>query len=575
MAHETALFAGILLALVAGLISGAAKPAILFLLASTVTYLVGMVDLNGFLHGLTNSGLITLVLLLLCSVALEKTSLIGQISKIIGRGSFYGTMAKLGFSTAFLSSFTNNTAVVASLIGAVRRNQQHDPAKLLLPLSYAAILGGTLTLIGTSTHLIVNSFVENAGLKPLGFFEFSAIGLVIVVVGVSLLILLAGLLPVRVDSNQDLSLPYLLEARVAANSVLIGNSVQDNHLRALKHLYLVELERHGIRICPVPPQLILNENDILRFSGAVEAVELLHQFHGLEWFGKQQAKGQNLIEAVLAPSSALIGKSLKSAQFRDQYNAAVMAIRRGHHPLKGGLGDINLQAGDVLLLAPGQNFSKQPKLKRDFAAVSGLDVSARLDKKRNLLVLGSFATVMLTSLCFDIPLIKGLAVLLMGYLALGALTLSEIKRRFPYELVIIVSSALSLANLMLTSGLAKLLADGFMGLFNGFGVMGAFIAVYLFTLILTELITNNAAAALAFPIAYAIALSFGVDSRPFILAVVFGASASFISPYGYQTNLMVMSAGNYRFVDFLRLGLPLSLVYSVIVIMLVPLLFPF
>ena len=575
MAHETALFAGILLALVAGLISGAAKPAILFLLASTVTYLVGMVDLNGFLHGLTNSGLITLVLLLLCSVALEKTSLIGQISKIIGRGSFYGTMAKLGFSTAFLSSFTNNTAVVASLIGAVRRNQQHDPAKLLLPLSYAAILGGTLTLIGTSTHLIVNSFVENAGLKPLGFFEFSAIGLVIVVVGVSLLILLAGLLPVRVDSNQDLSLPYLLEAKVAANSVLIGNSVQDNHLRALKHLYLVELERHGIRICPVPPQLILNENDILRFSGAVEAVELLHQFHGLEWFGKQQAKGQNLIEAVLAPSSALIGKSLKSAQFRDQYNAAVMAIRRGHHPLKGGLGDINLQAGDVLLLAPGQNFSKQPKLKRDFAAVSGLDVSARLDKKRNLLVLGSFATVMLTSLCFDIPLIKGLAVLLMGYLALGALTLSEIKRRFPYELVIIVSSALSLANLMLTSGLAKLLADGFMGLFNGFGVMGAFIAVYLFTLILTELITNNAAAALAFPIAYAIALSFGVDSRPFILAVVFGASASFISPYGYQTNLMVMSAGNYRFVDFLRLGLPLSLVYSVIVIMLVPLLFPF
>ena len=575
MAHETALFAGILLALVAGLISGAAKPAILFLLASTVTYLVGMVDLNGFSHGLTNSGLITLVLLLLCSVALEKTSLIGQISKIIGRGSFYGTMAKLGFSTAFLSSFTNNTAVVASLIGAVRRNQQHDPAKLLLPLSYAAILGGTLTLIGTSTHLIVNSFVENAGLKPLGFFEFSAIGLVIVVVGVSLLILLAGLLPVRVDSNQDLSLPYLLEARVAANSVLIGNSVQDNHLRALKHLYLVELERHGIRICPVPPQLILNENDILRFSGAVEAVELLHQFHGLEWFGKQQAKGQNLIEAVLAPSSALIGKSLKSAQFRDQYNAAVMAIRRGHHPLKGGLGDINLQAGDVLLLAPGQNFSKQPKLKRDFAAVSGLDVSARLDKNRNLLVLGSFATVMLTSLCFDIPLIKGLAVLLMGYLALGALTLSEIKRRFPYELVIIVSSALSLANLMLTSGLAKLLADGFMGLFNGFGVMGAFIAVYLFTLILTELITNNAAAALAFPIAYAIALSFGVDSRPFILAVVFGASASFISPYGYQTNLMVMSAGNYRFVDFLRLGLPLSLVYSVIVIMLVPLLFPF
>ncbi|MGS0730560.1 SLC13 family permease, partial [Shewanella sp. 0m-11] len=179
-----------------------------------------------------------------------------------------------GLSTALLSSFTNNTAVVASLIGVVRRNQAHAPAKLLLPLSYAAILGGTLTLIGTSTNLIVNSFVENAGLVPLGFFEFSMIGIVIVISGVGLLVLLANWLPDRREESIDEALPYLLEARVAKESLLIGHSVQDNRLRALKKLYLVELERSGIRICPVPPHLVLQSEDVLRFSGAVESVEL-------------------------------------------------------------------------------------------------------------------------------------------------------------------------------------------------------------------------------------------------------------------------------------------------------------
>lgn len=575
MSLNMALLSAIILALFIGLITDIAKPAALFFLTSVLCYLLGMADLTLLLSGLTNSGLITLILLLLCALALEKTSVMGQLSKIIGRGSFYATMAKLGFSTALLSSFTNNTAVVASLIGIVNRNQHHDPTKLLLPLSYAAILGGTLTLIGTSTHLIVNSFVVEAGLKPLGFFEFSIIGLVIVIAGVSLLVLLAGLMPEKQQTSETPTLPYLLEAKVLAESSLIGKSVQDNHMRALKHLYLVELERHGIRICPVPPQLMLNKHDILRFSGAVEAVDLLHQFDGLEWFGKQQAKGQNLIEAVLAPSSSLVGQSLKSARFRERNNAAVMAIRRGHHPLTGGLGDIVLNAGDVLLLAPGDGFSQQPHIKQDFAAVSGLDLSTRLDPTRNFFVLMGFASVLLLSLLTQMPLIKGLTVLLLGYIFCGAVSIAEIKKRFPFELVIIVISALSLAKLMLTTGLANSLADQFLSLFNGYGVMGAFIAVYLLTLMLTELITNNAAAALAFPIAYAIAIGFGVDSRPFILAVIFGASASFISPYGYQTNLMVMSAGNYQFIDYLRLGLPLSLLYSIIVISLVPILFPF
>lgn len=569
------LLALILLGLVAGLISGRINPAALFLFAFLLCYLLGMVALDTALTSFTNIGLVTLVLLVLAATALEKTSLLGKLSQVIGNSSLPMTLTKLGFSTALLSSFTNNTAVVASLIGVVRRNQAHAPAKLLLPLNYATILGGTLTLIGTSTNLIVNSFVENAGLPALGFFEFTPVAVVIVIAGMLLLILLANTLPDRREESGDETLPYLLEAHVAKGSSLVGRSVVDNKLRALKKLYLVELERSGICICPVPPQLVLQADDVLRFSGAVESVELLHQFDGLDWFGKHQAKGQNLVEAVLAPSSSLVGSSLKESRFREQFDAAVMAIRRGHHPLKGGLGDIILQPGDVLLLTPGDGFRTSTKLSSEFAAISGLDLNVRLDSRRSQFVLLGFVATIVLSVTGVLPLAKGLVLLLLSYFAIGAVTLAELKRRFPLELVVIVGSALGLANLMMSTGLADSLAQGLLSVINGYGAFGAFVGVYLMTLLLTELVTNNAAAALAFPIAYAIALNYGVDARPFIMAVVFGASASFISPYGYQTNLMVFNAGNYHFSDFVRLGLPLSVLYSLIVIFMVPIIFPF
>lgn len=565
----------ILVGLLAGLISGKFKPAAVFASAAIVSYLLGLVSLEQMFASFTNASLITLVLLLLASLALEKTTILAKLSQHISQSSFTASIAKLGFFTALLSSFTNNTAVVASLIGVVQRNENHPPHKLLLPLSYAAILGGTLTLIGTSTNLIVNSFVEDAGLTPLTFFEFTPIGIVLVFAGGILLMLLAHTLPNRSQSPAALQLPYLLEARISRDSKLIGRSVQQNQLRALKKLYLAELERDGVRISPVPPQWILQAGDRLRFSGDVNSVSLLQQFDGLQWFGQHQAQGQHLVEAVLSPSSNLVGQSLKSSQFREQYDAAVMAIRRGATPLKGGLGDVNLQAGDVLLLTPGSQFQQASQRLHDFAAVTGLGVSLSLSRYRSLWVLIGFAVAIFASMLSGIALAKTLLVLLLVYLLMGAVTLTEMRQRFPLELVIIVGSALNLAHLMISSGLAANITSYLLAQFNHMGVYGAFIGVYLLTLLLTELITNNAAAALAFPIAYSVALHYGVDIKPFILAVVFGASASFISPYGYQTNLMVYHAGSYRFSDFVRLGLPLSVLYSVIVCTLVPQWFPF
>ena len=563
-----------LAALVVLLITNKIRPAILFTAAIGISYLLNWISLEQMMANFTNPSLLTLILLLLAAVAVEKSDVLQLVGRHLNHSNFPLVVAKLGLSTAFLSSITNNSAVVASLIGVIKRNQYHSPSKLLLPLSYTAILGGTLTLIGTSTNLIVNSFVVDAGLEPIGFFDFTLIGVVVVISGIIVITIFGARLPDRC-SQVDAELPYLLEAVISTESIMAGRSVEDNRLRALQRLYLVEIERDGQFIKPVSPKEILQAGDRLMFAGDTQSLHILQEMDGLEWFAKSHLKGQALVEVIISHSSRINGKTLKESCFRQRFDAAVVAIRRGHDKLSGGFGQIKLRAGDTLMLVPGKGFHQNPDIYREFVMVSESDVSARLDKKQSKLVIFGFLATLFVSLLGFIPLTKGLLVLNIGYLCAGVITLEELKRRFPFELVAIVGAALGLANIMVDSGVAQLLGDGLLSLFNGWGVVGAFIEVYFFTLLLTELITNNAAAALAFPIAYSLALSYQIDPRPFIMAVIFGASASFISPYGYQTNLMVYSAGNYRFRDYLSLGVPLSIVYSTVVIIMIPLVFPF
>ncbi len=264
-------------------------------------------------------------------------------------------VAKLGISTALLSSFTNNTAVVVSLIGAIKRNQQHAPSKLLIPLSYAAILGGTLTLIGTSTNLIINSFVEDAGLPSLNFFTPTLIGLAVLVGGVLILIPLSYFLPSYDDGSQD-DLPYFLEARVEPGSPLVGRSVSENNLRALRKLFLAEVIRDGKTTASIDPDFVLQARDRLLFCGDVESVATLQEIQGLTLFGQHHLNGQSFVEVVVSSSASFCNKTLKTSQFRDRFDAVVVAIRRGHERLEGGLGNITLTAGDTLILVPGKTF---------------------------------------------------------------------------------------------------------------------------------------------------------------------------------------------------------------------------
>ena len=566
---------GIMLTLVGCLFGTRLNPAWLFVGAIGSSYLAGLIDLESMLVNYTNPSLITLVLLILVSIAIEKTTLIQKLAQSLSSGSLVKSVTKLGLSTAFLSSFTNNTAVVASLITAIKDNPNHSPSKLLLPLSYTAILGGTITLIGTSTNLIVNGFAVDAGMAPLGFFDFTLVGLGALSVGLITILVMLKYLPDNGKSDQEV-VPFYLEGKVQAGSKLIGRTVEENGLRELKDLFLGEIIRDNQRICAVTPQQIIKQNDILLFVGDIKSVPLLTRFDGLKVVHDNHQKDiEHLVEVVVSQSSKFIGKTVKEARFREQFHAAVIAIRRGHDRLQGGLGQVHLQAGDSLILAPGKNFYSLPNLKREFVYISGFDLQTHLAPKQSNIVLLSFAAVLGLSIIGLVPLVKGLLVLLIGFMLCGTIKLSEVKRRFPIELLAVVGSAIGLAKLMIGTGLAGQISAAMFVVLGDFGPYSAFIAIFLMTVLFTELITNNAAAALSFPVAYSLAVGFNVDPPPFIMAVAFGASASFISPFGYQTNLMVYSAGNYRLKDYVVMGLPLSIIYSITVLTLIPLVFPF
>ncbi len=573
--YQQLVLTGIMLVLVGCLFGTRLKPAWLFVGAIGISYLAGLISLEDMLINYANPSLITLILLVLVSIAVEKTTLVQKLAQSLSKGSLTSSVTKLGLSTAFLSSFTNNTAVVASLISAIKESPTHSPSKLLLPLSYTAILGGTITLIGTSTNLIVNGFAVEAGMEPLGFFDFTLIGLGALSVGLITILVMLKYLPDNGKNDQEV-VPFYLEGKVEAGSKLIGKSVEGNGLRELKDLFLAEIIRGDKRICAVTPKQVIKEGDVLLFVGDIKSVPLLTQFDGLKVVHDKHEKDvEHLVEVVVSHSSKYIGKTIKEVRFREQFHAAVIAIRRGHDRLQGGLGKVQLQAGDSLILAPGKEFYSLPNLKREFVYISGLDLQTHLKPKQSNIVLASFAAVLGLSIVGLVPLVKGLLVLLIGLMLTGTIKLSEVKRRFPIELLAVVGSAIGLAKLMIGTGLAGEISSAMLYVLGDFGPYGAFIAIFLMTVLFTELITNNAAAALSFPVAYALAVGFDLSPLPFIMAVAFGASASFISPFGYQTNLMVYSAGNYRLKDYIAMGLPLSVIYSITVLTLIPLVFPF
>lgn len=529
-----------------------------------------LVSTEQVIQSFSNKGLLTLMLLMICSVALEKTKLLRIITNYVIGSDYRLTWLRLFSLTTFSSAILNNTAVVSTMLAPIRNNPHHKASKLLLPLSYAAILGGTLTLVGTSTNLIVNSLVIDSGLPSLNFFDFTAVGLCLVLGCGVLLFILSPLLPERGRGNVEIR-DYLIDTEVSALSDLVGKTVEQNGLRHLDSLFLVEILRSGRLISPVTPLEVIQPHDRLFFSGDVKKVTTLTQFDGLSLFASDNGLPlDNLSEVVIRPESHLIGKTLKHSGFRALFDAAVVAIKRDGEPVSGKLGEVTLKAGDYLVLAVGGDYYSRKNIRKNFYLLSEVETEQSLDGwKEQLAVVGFLGSILLAALGI-VSLFKVMLVLLGALLLSGCLTANEVIYRLPKNIWLIISSALLLSQALTNSGALSGLEYIVHSYDYLFTPLTGLIVVYLLSWLMTELVTNNAAAALVLPIGIELASSLSANPQAYILAVAFGASASFISPYGYQTNLMVFNAGQYKLQDFVKVGVPMCLLYGAIVLIAIP-----
>lgn len=488
--------------------------------------------------------------------------------------------------TGVLSGFMNNTAVVAMFIPAIQDWAQRlgiSASKLLLPQSYAAILGGTCTLIGTSTNLVVDGMLQSKLGIHLGLFELAWVGVPLLVIGGAFLVLVGHkLLPDRGGVREELDqiCEYGVEVIVASSGPLVGKTFAQAGLRALNYGYLTEIDRGGRLITAVEPDRTLQGGDRLYFVGAPECASELRRIQGLNPANGsvhklEMADHQRcLVEVVLGPEFASLGKTIHDSCFRAGFNAVILSVSRGGRRVPGKLGDITFRMGDTLLLEASHQFVEQYRFRRDFLLVSALNDSTPPDFHKAPRALGILAVMVLLSAIGLLTILEAAFLAAGAMIVTGCLTASRARRSVDLPVLVVIGASFALGNAMTETGAAVWVASGLLG----FGRLTPWLAlaiVYVLTAIFTEMITNNAAAVLMFPIALAVSEQLGVDFLPLAVAVMFAASASFITPLGYQTDFMVYGPGRYRFTDYLRLGVPLSVLIGSVAIGLIPLVWGF
>ena len=550
---------------------------------------LGVITAEEAFGGFSNPGMLTVGVLFIVVTGLRETGGIDWIAQsALGRpDTVRKALARILFPVVGLSTFLNNTPVVAMLIPAVSewaKKLKLTPSKLMIPLSYAAILGGICSLIGTSTNLVVAGLViTQTDLPPLGMFDITWVGLPCAAVG-SLFLLLFGpkLLPTRGSPAAQLSDPrqYTAEMIVPAGSPLVGKSIEQAGLRHLPGSYLAEIERQGTSILAVGPEETLQADDRLIFAGIVESIRDLQNLRGLVPATNQVFKldspryRRQLFEAVVSNTCPMAGRTIRDGRFRNRYNAVVLAVARGGERIRRKIGDIELRPGDTLLIEANPGFAQQHRDSRDFLLVSAIENSTPRRHERAPLALLILAGMVVLAASGVVSMLVA-AVLAAALMVLTRCCgLNEARNSVDWGVLIVIGAALGLGAAIEGSGAAQLLAGAVLGA-AGSDPYRTLIAVYLVTWLLTEILTNNAAVALMFPIAISAAQQLDANLMPFIMMLMIAGSASFATPIGYQTNLMVYGPGGYHFTDYTRIGLPMSLLIGATALLVAPLVWPF
>jgi di/tricarboxylate transporter len=549
-------------------------PAVMVLGAAVAALLfAGVIDQSIALSGFSSGAPATIAALYVVAGAVTLT---GALNVVVDRLLGQGSLLRLASGTAAISAFVPNTPLVAMTAPRLVRSCQRrgvSASRYLMPLSFASLLGGTITLIGTSTNLVVSDLLVQAGEEPLGMFEITVVGLPVAIAGVIVLVTIGSrLLPDRVSATADVdrrAREFQMAAKVDRDGPLDGRTVADSGMRGLEGAFLALIERRSAdgstATITASSDTVLEADDVCCFVGDSARMIDLHEIPGLTSLERSQlavaeGPGTQVFEAVVSPGSRLIGATLQSAEFRTRYGGAVMAVHRADGELTGQLGRLQLRAGDVLLVLASSSFATRWRGDADFSLVAALDDPPPARRRRAWLPVVAAVAMIVVAAADWLTLFEAALAAAIVVVAGGVLSAREAWRAVNVNVVLTMAVAISLGGAVSASGLATEIASvlGSDGAVRG-GYVGLIAAVIIVTILLTELVTNTAAAALMVPIGLSAAAEAGADPRAITIAVLIGASCSFLSPIGYQTNLMVFGLGGYKFTDFARVGFPITL----------------
>jgi di/tricarboxylate transporter len=564
-------------------IGGWLAPEITGLLAAALLIVTGVLKPGEALEGFGSPALITLMGLFALSSGLFRSGALDRLRALIGSDAVRSPkrmIALMVAAVAPVSAFVPNTPIVASLLPVVEgwcQRRGISPSKVLLPLSFATVLGGTMTLLGSSVNLLASEVSSKLGYGAFGLFGFSAIGIGVWLGGGVVMVLLADrFLPDRGRNDDDLvgnlaSSGYLTEVRIPAGSELIGQSLHGSRLQRRFDLDVLELHRGSERFLPPLADRTLALEDRLLLRCSREDLLRLQQDHTIELAPvpdtqprTDQQNNQRTVEVLLPAGSTLAGDCLRDLRFRQRYNVTVLALRRGNAVIRERLGRAQLREGDVLLLQGPKDAIRGLQANNDLVVLEQLEKDLPTVSRKRLALLIAVLVVLLPA-CDLIPLVAAVLLGTVAMVATGCLRAGELQRSIRLDVILLLGSLSSFSAALEKTGLAGALAQGLLRGLHRWPVYAALLVVFLFTTLLTEVMSNAATVAMVIPIAGQLAVGLGQPPMAFIYAVLFGASQSFLSPVGYQTNLMVFGPGRYRFLDIARYGVPLTVTMTLLV----------
>jgi len=571
-------------------VTGWLAPEITGLLAAGLLIATNVLSPADALRGFGSPALITLMGLFALSAGLFRAGGLDRLRALLGSDAIRSPKRMILLVTTVVgpvSAFVPNTPIVAALLPVLEswcQRRSISPSRVLLPLSFATVLGGTLTLIGSSVNLLASEVSERMGYGAFGLFSFSAIGVGVWLSGSLVMVLLADrLLPDRGLNDDDLaadlaSSGYITEVEIPERSELIGQSLHASRLQRRFDVDVLELHRGSERILPplADHSLALGDRLLLRCSRS--DLLRLQQEHTVVLAPSADphdpqpttdgANRQRMVEVLLPPGSALSGDCLRDLRFRQRTNATVLALRRGNQLVRERLGQVVLHEGDVLLLQGPKDAIRGLQANNDLVVLEQLEKDLPTVSRKGVAIAITVLVVLLAGLDW-LPLVAAVLLGTVAMVASGCLRPGELQRAIRLDVILLLGSLASFSVALEKTGLAAALADALMQALAGWPVYAALLVVFLFTTLLTEVMSNAAAVALLIPVAGQLAVGLGQPPLAFVYAVLFGASQSFLSPVGYQTNLMVFGPGRYRFLDITRYGLPLTLTMTVVVPLLI------